>query len=124
LSRLLDHSYIVSSVLFTVYSQLIMRWQVGNAGELPSDTPGKARFVANLLINPWVISGLCATFLSGVSWLLAMTKFEIGYAYPFVSLQYVLVLAASILVFNESTSLTKLVGTAFVVVGIIILSRG
>jgi len=123
-SRFFDHSYILSTVLCTVYSQLVMRWQVGGAGEIPPDGPGKMRFIATLLINPWVMSGIVATFLAGVSWMLAMTRFEISYAYPFVSLNYVIVLAASILLFNESLSLPKIIGTVLVIAGIVVISKG
>lgn len=101
-----------------------MRWRVTEAGVLPSDLTGKVHFVINLLLNPWVISGIVATFLSGVSWLLAMTKFEISYAYPFVSLNYILVMAAGFLLFQESLSVTKLAGSALVILGIVIISKG
>ena len=101
-----------------------MRWQVSAAGEIPPDGPGKMRFIATLLINPWVMSGIVATFLAGVSWMLAMTRFEISYAYPFVSLNYVIVLTASILLFNESLSLPKIVGTVLVIAGIVVISKG
>ncbi len=124
MTRLWDHAYIFATILLTVYSQLVMRWQVSAAGEVPSDVAGKARFIALLLINPWVLSGLVSTFLSGVSWMLAMTRFEIGYAYPFISLNYVLVMVAGFMVFHESFNLTKIVGTAFVILGIVIVSRG
>ena len=124
MNRLLDHSYILATVVCTVYSQLVMRWQVGAAGELPSDGPGKLRFIATLLVNPWVLSGIVATFLAGVSWMLAMTRFEISYAYPFVSLNYVIILAASILLFNESLSPPKIMGTVLVIVGIVVISKG
>lgn len=124
MTRLWDHTYIFATILLTVYSQLVMRWQVSAAGEVPSDLHGKVRFIALLLINPWVLTGLVSTFLSGVSWMLAMTRFEIGYAYPFISLNYLLVMAAGFLIFNESFTMAKIVGTAFVIVGIVIVSRG
>lgn len=123
-SRASDHLYILATILFTVYSQLTLRWQVGIAGELPADAIAKARFIATLLINPWVLSGILATFLAGVSWMLAMSRFEIGYAYPFVSLNYVIVLVASVLLFNESLSGSKILGTALVIAGIAVISRG
>ena len=122
--RILDHAYIFMTVLFTVYSQLIMRWQVSEAGSLPEDLHGKVRFVGTLLLNPWVLTGLVATFFSGVCWLLAMAKFEVSYAFPFVSLNYVLILAASVLLFNEALSLNKLVGTLIVMVGIVVIAKG
>jgi|tagenome__1003787_1003787.scaffolds.fasta_scaffold20212102_1 multidrug transporter EmrE-like cation transporter len=123
-SRASDHLYILATILFTVYSQLAMRWQVGVAGEVPTDAIGKARFIATLLMNPWVLSGILATFLAGVSWMLTMTRFELGYAYPFVGLNYVLVLAASVLLFHESLSGSKILGTVLVIAGVVVISRG
>jgi multidrug transporter EmrE-like cation transporter len=119
-----DHIYILFTILFTVYSQLIMRWQVVRAGEIPPDFSGKVQFVASLLLNPWIMTGIVATFLAGVSWMLAMTRFEVSYAFPFVSINYILVLIASIYLFNESLTITKLTGTLIVALGIIIIARG
>src|SRR4051794_31687322 len=82
MAKALDHVYIASTILFTVYSQLVMRWQVGLVGPLPPDVPGKIGFVVHLLLNPWVLSGVAATFLAGVSWMMTMTKFQLSYAFP------------------------------------------
>jgi EamA-like transporter family. len=122
--RLLDHGYIFSTIFFTVYSQLIMRWQVAKAGTLPPDFSGKIQFVVLLLLNPWVMTGIAATFLAGVSWMLAMTRFEVSYAFPFVSLTYIFILVASVYLFNESFTLIKFAGTIIVTLGIIIIARG
>lgn len=119
-----DHLYIFACVLLTVYSQLVMRWQVSAGGLLPEDSLGKLRFVTTMLLNPWVFSAIVATFLAGVAWMLAMSKFEVSYAYPFMSLNYILVLAASVLLFQESFTGTKLAGTALVIAGIVVLARG
>lgn len=124
MSRLINHSYIFFTILFTVYSQLVMRWQVSSAGQLPEDVSGKIHFVITLLLNPWVVTGVIATFFAGVSWMLAMTRFEVSYAFPFISLNYLLILAASVFLFNESLTLTKLIGSFIVVLGLIVISRG
>ena len=122
--RFSDHLLIVGTVLFTVYSQLIMRWQVGLAGSLPAGIDEKIVFVGRLLINPWVFSGIVATFLAGIFWMLTMTRFEISYAFPFVSLNYVIVLLAGFLLFGETFSTAKLIGTALIVAGLVIIAKG
>lgn len=124
LNRLLDHIFILSTIFFTVYSQLIMRWQVTLAGPLPAEMSEKFAYVSSMLLNPWVLSGIVATFLAGVSWMLAMTKFEISYAYPFVSLNYILVLAAGFMLFHEGVSSAKIVGSIMVILGIVVIARG
>lgn len=124
ISKLVDHGYIFSTIILTVYSQLVMRWQVAGAGPLPSDTSGKFQFLVELLSNPWVATGVLATFGAGISWMLAMTRFEVSYAFPFVSLNYVLVLMASVLLFHESISISKVLGSLLIIFGIIVIARG
>lgn len=124
MSNVINHLYITATILFGLYSQLIMRWQVSLAGELPLDTLGKFYFVVKLLLNPWVFSSILATFLAGVSWMLTMTKFEISYAYPFTSLQFVFILALGVLFFGESFSWMKMAGTILVIIGLIIIVKG
>lgn len=124
MAYILNHAYIFSTIVLTVYSQVVMRWQVSLAGSPPSAPEDKLRFVMSLLINPWILSGIVATFLAGVSWMLAMTKFQISYAYPYVSLNYILVIIAGALIFNESISFMKIIGSAVVILGIIIIAKG
>ena len=118
------HLYITATILFTVYSQLVMRWQVGLAGPLPDATRDKVSFVTSLLINPWVITALITTFLAGVSWMLAMSKVELSYAFPFLSLNFLIVLAAGVVLFDESLTINKLIGTALIISGIAFLAAG
>lgn len=124
MSRFINHNYIFLTIFFTVYSQLVMRWQVTAAGQLPDEVSGKILFVVTLLLNPWVVTSVIATLFAGISWMLAMTRFEVSYAFPFVSLNYVLILAASVFLFNESFTLTKFIGTLIVIVGIIVIAKG
>ena len=54
----------------------------------------------------------------------AMTKFEISHAYPFMSLNFVLVLLLSAVFFNETITLLKVAGLALIILGIIVGSQG
>jgi multidrug transporter EmrE-like cation transporter len=112
------------TVFLTVYGQLIIKWRVRWAGSLPADFPGKVWFLTRLLISPWVISGMIAAFLAGVSWLAAMTKLDLSYAYPFMSLALVCVVIFSILLFDEAVTRAKILGVLLIVIGIVVTSRG
>lgn len=124
MEKIVNHSYIFTTILFTVYSQLIMRWRVEIAGPTPDNLSGKLHYIAELLLNPWVISALVSTFCAGISWMMAMTRFEISYAFPFVSLNYVLILVLSVLLFNETITISKLIGSALVMAGIFVIAMG
>lgn len=122
MGKLFDHIYIAATIIFTTYSQVVMRWQVGTAGVLPDNTFGKAQFVARLLLNPWVLSGITATFLAGVFWMLALKKFELSYAYPFTGIIYVLVLLCGVFFFGDTLTVKKLLATLAIVGGLILLA--
>lgn len=119
-----QHLYIILTIFFTVYSQLVMKWRVDLAGDLPQTLEQKVGFVLNLILSPWVVTALLATFLAGVSWMLAMTKFELSYAFPFVSLNYVFIMIASSLLFFESVSPLKIIGTLIIMLGLVLVAKG
>lgn len=123
MNKLIDHIYIVSTLLFTVYSQVVMRWQVSRAGDLPVDLMGKVHFIEQQFLNPWVLSSIIATFLSGISWMMVMSRFEISYAYPWVSLNFVLMLLLGSIFFGESFTATKALGTLLIILGILVIVR-
>ena len=122
--RPIDHIYIALTILFTVYSQLVMRWQVTRLGPAPDAPLAKLMFVLPLFLNPWVISALAATFLAGLAWMMAMTRFELSYAFPFVSVTYVLIMLSAFVLFGESASVGKVAGTLIVIAGLAVLARG
>ena len=124
MTKILDHMYIFATVFFTVYSQLITRGEVMKAGSLPPDFLGKMLFVSHLFFNPWVLSSILATLLAGISWMLAMSRFEISYAYPWIGLNFVLMLLLGGWLFGESISIAKVIGTLLVVTGILVIARG
>ncbi len=119
----MGYLYILGTITLTVYGQLILKWQVSLAGSLPDGLQEKLFFLFRLVINPWVISSLLAAFLAFLCWLAALTKFELNYAYPFMSLSFILVLLLSGVFLNESISMNKIAGVVLILIGIAIGSK-
>ena len=117
----MNHLYIVATVVFAILSQVIMRWQMGIVGQLPPGIWEKSLFMTRTFFRPWILLAFLFTFLSGVAW---MTKFEISYAYPFTSLNFIIMLALGVLLFGEPFNFNKLIGTFLVISGLIIVTRG
>jgi multidrug transporter EmrE-like cation transporter len=121
---IMNFLYILATVLFTVYGQLVVKWQVAQAGAYPLATSERLIFLLKLLLNPWIISGVAAGFLALLCWMIAMTRFDLSYAYPFMSLAFVFVLILSAIFFHETVTMPKMIGVMLIVAGIIIGSRG
>lgn len=117
----MGYIYIFGTVLFTVYGQLVLKWKIDQYGALPDTFQDKIVFLLQLLLNPWILSGFFSAFLAALCWMAAMTKFDISYAYPFMSLSFVLVFLFSIYMFGEPVSVHKVAGIALIVLGIIVM---
>ncbi|SFL45844.1 EamA family transporter [Salibacterium qingdaonense] len=119
----MGYLYIFGTVIFTVYGQLMLKWRIGKYGSLPDEVWDKIIFLLKLLLDPLVLSGFLSAFLAAMCWMAAMTKFDISYAYPFMSLSFMLVFILSIFWFNEPVTSFKVIGMLLVVSGIVVMSQ-
>jgi len=124
MSRFLNYLYIVATIGFTVYGQLILKWRIAKYGALPADPFGKIKFLISLLFDPVIFSGFGAAFLASLAWMAAMTKFELSHAYPFMSLNFVVVLLLSGWLLSEPITLQKAAGVVFIVLGTVVAAHG
>lgn len=124
MARALDYLYIVATLLFTVYGQLILKWRIAQLGPLPAAAVAKLKFLVFLLFDPAIFSGFAAAYLASLAWMAAMTKFELSHAYPFMSLNFVIVIILSGWLLNEPISLQKMLGIGLIVVGTVVAARG
>ncbi len=62
--------------------------------------------------------------LRGLLWVFLLRKLKLVLAYPLMSLGYVLVLAASFLLFKEALTLNKLAGALLIMTGVSLVSLG
>jgi len=122
--RWLDYSFIFATIALTVYGQLILKWRMDQLGPLPAGFGGGLRHLLGLLIDPAVLSSFGAAFLASLAWMAAMTRFELSYAYPFMSLNFVVVLVLSVAFLGETLTLHKVLGVALIVIGTVVASVG
>src|SRR5690625_567468 len=92
-------------------------------GDLPADLFDKLQFVLRLLLDPLILSGFLSAFVASLFWMAAMTKFDISFAYPFMSFAFVLVFIISVFLFVEPITTNKVIGLAIIVLGIIVTNQ-
>src|SRR5450755_2143910 len=103
-ARFSDYLYIVATIGFTAYGQLILKWRIRDFGVLPTEPLEKLKFLFLLLFDPAIFSAFAAAFLASLAWMAAMTKFDLSHAYPFMSLTFVVVLLLSGWLLSEPVS--------------------
>ena len=116
----MGYVYILLTIACTVYAQMIIKYAVGKVA-FPDGGLEMLWFILKFSLNPLVLSGYCAALLASFAWVAALSKFELSYAYPFMSLNFVLVVFVAALAFGESLDAYKLAGLALIVGGVICL---
>jgi multidrug transporter EmrE-like cation transporter len=122
---ILNHFYLLLAISFGVVSQLIIKWKMSTFSFDDYETwQDKFALAFSMLLNPYIITSLILTLLSGVTWMIAMTKFEISYAYPFTLLGLVLITIFSVVFFGENFNTYKFSGIVLIILGIVVISKG
>jgi len=116
----MGYIYIAGCILFTVYGQLVLKWRMNLKGQLPEALNEKALFMVKLFLDPWLVSGFAAAFVASLFWMAAMTKFEISFAYPFMSASFILVFLLSMFLFGETFTWGKVIGLLLITAGIFV----
>ena len=120
----MGYVYIFLTVVFSVYGQLILKQQVNSVSNPPSGAELIPFYVKFIITRPLVLSGFISAVLASVAWIGAISKFELSYAYPFMSLNFVVVVVLSLILFGESINYFKIVGLLLICLGVFIVSKG
>jgi multidrug transporter EmrE-like cation transporter len=112
--------YIAATLLFGTYSQMIVKWRVGEAGAFPRGLGDKVEFLVTLVFSPWVISAAVAVLIAALAWVAALTQLELSRAYPFMGLTFATVLIFSAVFFSEAVTVPKAVGVGLIMAGIVV----
>ena len=107
---------IVVSVVLIATAQLLMKKGVSGASLSLSSIP-------SLVLNPYLIFGLVSLFVGTIIYLSALSKADLSYAYPILSLGYIFVAIASMLFLGEHLSVVRWLGIFTVCFGVFLMSR-
>ncbi len=123
LSQLGGYGYILTTLTLTVYGQLILKWRIAQLGPLPESLKDKVVVLVSLILDPYVFSVYIAVFGAGLAWMAALSRFDLNYAYPCMSLSFVLVLILSSWLLGEPLTLARALGVTLIVAGTVVASR-
>lgn len=120
----MGYLWALCSVLLVSGAQLAMKWAVM---QFPPATFELA-FVSAVLFENWaglltLFCGLLGYAMSMVCWYLALCRIPLSKAYPLLSLSYILVWAAAIVLpwLNEPFSTLKLAGVGVIFIGLLLI---
>ena len=111
------------SVAAMTAAQLLLKKGVLLVGGFPQNLGELGHFFSKVYTNGYVLSAVFLTIITALAWILAVSKAQLSYIYPFMALSYVLVALFSLLVFKENVNALRWAGIAAIVIGVILVSR-
>lgn len=117
-------TFACTSVLLVSGAQLGMRWSMTRLPEPTKWLEAISQGDVSISALAVVFAAIMAYALSMLCWLLALRDLPLGRAYSLLSFSYALVylLAASLPVFHESFTLSKTLGVALVILGVLTIN--
>jgi multidrug transporter EmrE-like cation transporter len=110
---------ILISVFLNAVGQLVFKAAMNSLGPLEISLDHMLKMATNPLLLLGLVIYAGSTFL----WLISLSKADLSFAYPFLSLTYFVVLLGGAVLFAEQITLTRVVGFVVVVVGLLIVAR-
>lgn len=107
-------------IAFTLFGQIAAKIAARQVGPFPTGWNARIEYLSHLLFNPFFIGCFAAATLAALSWMVALSGMDLSRAYPFMSLNFVLILIAGALLFNEPITPAKLAGVTLIVSGVIV----
>ena len=112
---------IITSVLLNCAAQLLIRKGMLQVGEI--DMVGMFSQFGMLISNLWLWGAMICYALSILLWMAVLSRVEVSFAYPFLSIGYVVAAVVGYCLFNEHLSLTRIAGIIVICIGVILISR-
>lgn len=113
-----DIIMILSAVALGAFGQLSLK-----KGMLLSGSANISFNLIKVILTPYVFLGLVLYAVAMLLWLAILSRVELSYAYPMLSLGYAFVALASWLIFNEHVSLLRFMGVFFICIGVTMIGR-
>jgi len=80
---------ILTGVLLNALAQLALKKGMSVIGHFQFSFENLVPIAARVALNPFVITGLICYVVSVVVWLLVLSRVEVSYAYPLLSVGYI-----------------------------------
>ena len=114
---------ILVSVMLNAAAQLLLKAAMDRVGEFAFNVSNIFPIVKQLATNPFIIMGGFTYIASIAVWLLVLSRAEVSYAYPMISLGYIVTAIAAYFFMGESLSVERILGILIIIAGVYLVAK-
>ena len=115
---------ILFGVFFNTIAQLFLKQGMLLIGNINLHMSELFSAFYKIVISPYIVLGMCCYIISFCIWLIVLSKVEVSYAYPLLSIGYIITAIFGYYFWGESLGVYKIVGIIFICIGVGIMFKG
>jgi drug/metabolite transporter (DMT)-like permease len=114
---------ILVDVVLNVTGQLSLKYGMSKFGNFSLSVATLPPIFMKAATNVHVLLGLLCYGLGFMVWLIVLSKAEVSYAYPMISLGYVFTAILARMLLGEAVSATRMAGIVVTCLGVFLIAR-
>jgi len=114
---------VLVNVVLNSLAQISLKYGMLRIGHFAFSRENVFPTMVKIIQSPFVVGGAILFFLSFSFWLLLLSRVELSWVYPMISLSYVLVAFLAWGLFHENLSLIRMLGILLICSGVGLITR-
>ncbi|HEY6012152.1 MAG TPA: SMR family transporter [Nitrospirota bacterium] len=114
---------ILLGVLLNAAAQLFLKEGMRRIGHFEFVWANAVPIALQVSMNVFVLAGLFCYVISVAVWLLVLSRVEVSFAYPLLSVGYIGNAVAGYYLFQENLSITRITGILIICVGVYFVTK-
>jgi multidrug transporter EmrE-like cation transporter len=121
--NILSFALILAGVLLNATAQLLLKAGTNAVGHFEFHAGNILPIGMKLALQPHILGGMACYAVSLVVWIMALSRVPVSVAYPMLSIGYVVNAFVAWQWLGEALTAQKLLGIAFIMLGVILVAR-
>jgi multidrug transporter EmrE-like cation transporter len=114
---------ILLGVLLNACAQLALKQGMRNIGHFAFSIQNILPIGVKVTLNPFVMIGLLCYVVSVIVWLMVLSRVDVSYAYPLLSVGYIVTAFAGRFFFDEILGPVRWAGILIICLGVYLVTR-
>ena len=114
---------IITGVLLNAAAQIVLKQGMRAIGTFAFTIDNLIPIGLRVALNPFIVLGIGFYVVSVVVWLLVLSRVDVSYAYPMLSVGYIVAALAGKVLFGEPVDIVRWSGILTICLGVYLITR-
>jgi len=114
---------VMTPISLGIIAQILLKTGMLQIGKFSVEFSKLFSTFVGIFLNPFVLTGMFLYFAASLLWLIVLSRIDLSFAYPLLSVGYIFIVLYSDLILKEDVSLVRWIGVVTICLGVILISR-